>query len=312
MLRNHPQGMPLVAILMCTYNAEKYLDPQMKSFDAQTYPHWELWVSDDGSSDTTLAGLNKYVVSSSHPIHVLNGPCKGFSRNFLSLLERANPLADMYAFSDQDDVWNSDKIDRAVYWLKTIPDTVPALYCSRTELTDSDLNTIGFSPLFTKPPELKNALIQNIAGGNTMVINKAARELLLSAGNIDVPYHDWWAYLAVTAAGGSVYYDPTPALLYRQHASNVVGASGGLLSRLKRSKKIFGGQNQSWITRNLKALDQISSRIPPVEREIIRGFVQARESGFLKRVYLFLKLGLYRQSRIEDAYMLFLCILGRL
>jgi glycosyltransferase involved in cell wall biosynthesis len=286
----------LVAILMCTYNAEKYVVPQIESFYKQSHQNWELWVSDDGSSDATLSSLEVYANRKDHPLYITKGPGKGFARNFLSLLEKVNSNAAYYAFSDQDDVWNSEKLRVAVDWISTVPSTVPALYCSRTELTDADGVPTGMSPLFSKPPGFKNALTQSIAGGNTMVINDAARTLLLSAGEVNVTYHDWWMYLAISAVGGVVYYDSNAMVLYRQHASNLVGCDVGVLSRIARFRKLLEGQNQNWIDRNLDALSRIREHISPENRKSFDIFATARQSSFFKRVYLLSRLGLYRQT----------------
>ena len=88
-------------------------------------------------------------------------------------------------------------------WLQTVPRGTPALYGARTLLIDPEGAYLGRSPLFCRPPTFRNALVQNIAGGNTMVFNEAARRLLMAAGSaVQVPSHDWWLYLLTTAGGG--------------------------------------------------------------------------------------------------------------
>jgi len=72
--------------------------------------------------------------------------------------------ADYFAFSDQDDVWYLDKLRRALTWLVAVPGNIPALYCGRTELMSIDGQSYGFSPLFTRPPTFRNALVQNLGG----------------------------------------------------------------------------------------------------------------------------------------------------
>src|SRR5207253_1787714 len=99
---------------------------------------------------------------------VRNGPANGVCANFLSLATDPAIDADYFAFSDQDDVWYRDKLRRALTWLATVPGDVPALYCGRTELMSIDGRSYGLSPLFTRPPTFRNALVQNLGGGNTM------------------------------------------------------------------------------------------------------------------------------------------------
>jgi hypothetical protein len=110
---------------------------------------------------------------------------------------------------------------------------MPAVYGSRTSLIDSEGQTIGVSPLFRKPPAFANALVQNIAGGNTMVFNEPARQLLIKAGGaVDVPSHDWWLYLLATAGGGTVHYDTWCSVRYRRHERNLVGLNIGIVPRV--------------------------------------------------------------------------------
>ena len=59
--------------------------------------------------------------------------------------------ADYFAYADQDDVWEADKLERAVAWLQTVSENVPALYGSRTLLVDARNQHIGYSPLFERP-----------------------------------------------------------------------------------------------------------------------------------------------------------------
>ena len=143
----------------------------------------------------------------------------GFSSNFLTGLSDITDDFDYFAFSDQDDVWHRDKLDRAIKALGTVSVNTPALYCARTEISDAKCKqTLGFSPLFTKPPSFANALVQSISGGNTMVFNRAAKNLIVEASlNTPVVSHDWWCYQIITGAGGYVIYDPEPRLKYRQH-----------------------------------------------------------------------------------------------
>ena len=170
---------PKVAILLCTYHGQHYLAEQLDSFAAQSHSNWEVWASDDGSKDDTHAILEAYQQKwPDGRLSIHFGPAEGFAANFLSLTCKASIDADYYAYSDQDDIWEPNKLARAVEWLNTLPENIPALYCSRTRLVDSNNNEIGVSPLFAKPPSFANALMQNIGGGNTMVFNNAARNLL--------------------------------------------------------------------------------------------------------------------------------------
>ncbi|WP_122775249.1 glycosyltransferase, partial [Pseudomonas viridiflava] len=83
---------------------------------------------------------------------IFDGPCNGFAENFISFVRRPELKGDYFAFSDQDDIWFNDKLTRSVGRLESLSGKKPALYCSTTRLVDADLNVIGVSKLFTRPP----------------------------------------------------------------------------------------------------------------------------------------------------------------
>ena len=133
-----------IAILLCTYHGQHFLADQLDSFFAQTYPNWEVWASDDGSLDDTHGMLEAYQQKwGKQRLSMHTGPAQGFAANFLSLSCDADIVADYYAYSDQDDIWEADKLQRAVAWLRSVPVDTPALYCSRALLVDIDNQPIG-------------------------------------------------------------------------------------------------------------------------------------------------------------------------
>jgi len=303
-----------IAILLCTYQGEAYLAEQLDSFAAQTYSNWVVCASDDGSSDTTPQLLRDYQHRwAPGQLTIRSGPRRGFVANFLSLLCSPDLTANYYAFSDQDDVWHADKLQRAVDWLNQVPENVPALYCTRTELMDETGHTLGYSPLFTRPPSFANALVQNVAGGNTMVINNAARALLVEAGaDLDVIAHDWWVYIVVSACGGRVHYDSQPSLLYRQHGANLIGANAGLVARLRRIQMLFRGHLKAWTDQHILALAPLLPKLTPNNHRIYDRFVKARRRGLLPRVVGLKCSGIYRQTTLGNLGLLAAAISNRI
>lgn len=290
--------LPKVAILLCTYHGQRYLAEQLDSFAAQTHSNWEVWASDDGSEDDTHVILEAYRQKwPTGRLSIHSGPREGFAANFLSLTCKATIEADYYAYSDQDDVWDSDKLDRAVRWLQTIPENIPALYCSRTRLVDAENNEIGLSPLFSKSPSFANALMQNIGGGNTMVFNNSARALLRETeGNTPIVSHDWWAYMVVAGCGGKVFYDAKPTLRYRLHTTNLVGANFSWPARLKRLRMLWQGRFRNWSDSNIAALRKLESKLAPENRVILERFAKARQMSFFFRLINLKRSGIHRQT----------------
>lgn len=303
-----------VAILLCTYQGEKYVPEQLDSFDAQTYPHWKVCASDDSPDDATRRVLADYQ-SRWKPgqLAVYDGPRKGFVANFMSLICRPEVQADCYSMSDQDDIWYPEKLQRAVEWLNTIPEGVPALYCSRTELIDDLGTTLGYSPLFRRPPSFANALVQNVAGGNTMVFNNAARHLLIAAGSdIDVVAHDWWVYIVVSACGGRVHYDSQPSLRYRQHGGNLIGANAGIGARLLRIRMLFQGHLKKWSDQHITAIAPLLPQLTPENRRTFDRFTRARKRSLLPRIAGIVRSGIYRQTTLGNIGLLAAAISNRI
>lgn len=314
MLMKYKSEVPKVAILLCTFHGQRYLADQLESFAAQTHSNWEVWASDDGSKDDTHAILESYKSKwNQGRLSVHFGPAEGFVANFLSLTCRANIRADFYAYSDQDDIWEADKIQRAVDCLQAVPSHIPALYCSRTNLVDANNRSIGYSPLFTKPPSFVNALIQNIGGGNTMVFNNAARALLCEAGDdVTVVTHDWWAYMVVIGCGGRVFYDPYPSVRYRQHDSNLVGMNSGWRARMIRVRMLFQGRFREWNSLNIQALERIRSKLAPEHQASLDTFVAARDRWLLPRLFGLKQSGIHRQSFLSNVGLVIAAVFKRI
>lgn len=303
-----------VAILLCTFNGQEYLSEQLESFASQAYLHWEVWASDDGSNDGTLTVLESFQKKwGKDRLRIQSGPKKGFATNFLSLTCDTAIQASYYAYSDQDDVWEANKISRAVEWLSKIPAHVPALYCSRTRLVDADNNEVGLSPIFTRRPSFSNALVQNIGGGNTMVFNDAARKLLCEAGDdIEVVAHDRWVYLVVTACGGMVFHDTYPTIRYRQHGENLMGSNISLNAKLVRLRLLVKGSFKKWNDQYVQALQHIRPRLTSENIRILDDFGHVRNSWLLPRLIGILRCRVYRQSLLGNIGLLLAVLLKRI
>ncbi len=292
---------PRLAILLATLNGERFLARQLDSIKAQTFTGWALWVSDDHSIDRTLAILDTCRAQWGGRLTVRPGPARGFRANFLALACDASIEADYFAFCDQDDVWDADKLEVAMRWLETVPADVPALYCARTRLIDANGNALGFSPLFAKPPVFRNAIVQSIAGGNTMVFNRAARALLLEAGaDVVVQTHDWWLYILVTACGGRAYYDRVPKVGYRQHGANLVGSNASWRGRLHRACRILIGHFKVMNDCNIGALQRVRHRLSPDSLRVLDEFAAARRGGLIARVAGVRRAGVFCQTRLSN------------
>lgn len=304
---------PHVTIFLGTKNGAAYLLPQLESIASQTYKNWSLRVSDDGSSDKTQDIVRQFSRACTREVTLHDGPRLGATRNFMSMVQNPDFTGDCFAFSDQDDIWRSEKLERALNWLRTVGSETPALYCSRTELIDGSGNRRGLSTLFARHPSFQNALVQNIGGGNTMVFNGAARKLLQATGNTEVASHDWWTYQIVSGAGGAVFYDPEPSLSYRQHGQNVFGSNKSAMARARRIRMLFLNRMRTWNGLNTCALKAHSSLLTPANVATLDHFMEARQSPrALSRLQHLRQSGVYRQKFTEDVGLIFASIFNKL
>jgi glycosyltransferase involved in cell wall biosynthesis len=294
---------PIVNILLATYQGEAYLKAQLDSLAVQTYPHWRLYVSDDGSTDGTLNIVKEFSQASNNSVTIFHGPCKGVTRNFLNLIGNIvkDCDKDLYAFCDQDDVWLPEKLNVAVehFKIQTLKAAQPYLYCSATKIVDANLNFRASSQKRPKPPSFGNALVQNIASGNTMVFNGALLNLMKLIRAENVVIHDWLAYQLATGCDGMVYYDHNPHILYRQHNSNVIGSNSDLMSRFSRLQGLLGGEIKRWANQTEAAMESISQHLSSNAMEQFSFFKKIRWlSNLLIRLGIFYKSNLIRQTQI--------------
>jgi glycosyltransferase involved in cell wall biosynthesis len=291
-----------VAILLCTYNGQEFLQLQLDSFEAQTHTDWVLYVSDDGSTDSTLKIISDFAKKvGDDRVLVFKGPCKGFAANFLALIHHDEIEADYFSFADQDDVWLPKKLEVSLSWLKQQPESIPVLYCSRTVLIDAKGKVFGQSDLFSRPPSFANALVQSIGGGNTMVLNRAARNLVSAHSPEDgIVSHDWWVYILVSGNEGRIHYDPVGYVQYRQHGGNLVGMNGTWMARVKRAILLFRGRFRVWNDRHEALIKSNSGFLTKDNLILFSEFSKMRQLDFMRRVMGLKNSPLYRQTRLGN------------
>ena len=294
--------MSSVAILLCTFNGARFLPAQLSSLAHQRFTNWRLFVSDDGSIDETLTIVAQHKDRlGAAPVDIRDGPQQGFVRNFLSLACDPSIAGDYFAYCDQDDVWQPDKLSRAAAWLDTRPPHIPAMYCSRTMLIDEDGRPCGYSRAYRRTPSFRNALVQSIASGNTIVFNDAARRLLIAAGGTaKVPSHDWWTYLLTTGAGGEVHYDQIPQVQYRMHGENVIGTNAGLRNRVRRLYMLSRGPLPTLERDACRRAGAVPAAHDAENRALFDLFRASRQRGFFGRQIGFLNSGVYRQTFLDN------------
>lgn len=300
-----------IQILLATYNGGEYLSTQIESILNQTYSNWVMFISDDGSTDSTLAIIQDYCAKD-HRIRIVNKALTGQSacQNFGNMLKVAfNEEWDFVMFADQDDFWFEDKIqltlDLMIY--EENFKVLPKLIYTDFEYADEKLNpltkvTDKNSSGWTEP-NLGRLLAQNNIYGCTMMINRILAE---KANPIPIcaENHDYWLAL-VAALLGEIGHVKKRTILYRQHSNNVSGhyTNNSLKLRIQRYyrsneklEKIMKGR--------FKMAEELNNRfykdISEMNQKLLVVYADFEKKKGLERVFFCLQNGIEKNSVLQN------------
>lgn len=294
---------PSVLILLATYNGAQWLDEQLQSFADQRDVTVRVVVSDDQSTDETLEILKAW--SARLDIIVLPDAGRRFgnaNRNFMRLV-RDTPLGgtDYVCFSDQDDIWSPDKLERATRCLQA----------EQADAYSSDVLAFwedGRERVVTKsqPQRPLDHLFESAGPGCTFVFPRSSFDELRqwASANADaldeVRVHDWAIYAFGRQSGWRWVIDSVSGLAYRQHSSNEIGANVGLKSALKRFGYLLGGRYREDIIRTAKVVGHQS---PDLDRLLTLRLID--------RLALAARARMFRRKTSDAAVLAFVFLLMR-
>lgn len=234
--------MSSVAILMSTYNGERFLDKQIKSLINQKCSHdIEIYIRDDGSEDETHTIVSKW--SSYSNIHFMKSKNVGPAMSFWELFSDINIKADFYSFCDQDDIWDEDKLEVAISYLngKT------HLYACNCRIIDADDNIVQIKRRTMKPKiSLERLFVSGVTQGCAMVFTDELRNYILKQNITIIPMHDLIVNMYALSFG-DFYWDINPHFSYRFHDNNVVAnkEKKNFVSKIKKLRKWKKSKNNS-------------------------------------------------------------------
>jgi len=308
-----------IYILLGTYNGARFIGEQLRSIQAQTVSNWNLLVRDDGSQDGTLEVVADVARHDERIRCVGDGHGRlGIVGNFGELMRIAHAEgADYIFFSDQDDVWVSNKIADQLTYLKEMESRhgqkIPVLVYSDLEVVSEQLERIHPSfmcyqgLIHESHDPLRVLLTQNFVTGCATAINCPLLELAIPLP-ADVIMHDWWLALCA-AACGRIGHLPNPTLRYRQHDSNQIGAQrflammNPLSLRTRRRWKEGGRQLFKSIGQAALLSDRIVSRRATCSVEtlsLLKRFASCAQEGRFRRLWTVSQLGLRRQGVLRQ------------
>lgn len=230
-------GLKSVQVVMSTFNGEKYLNEQIDSILSQKNVDVKLYIRDDGSSDGSRKSILNYAENQN--VNYKFGENQGFVKSFLDALDSCGE-ADYYAFSDQDDVWQDDKLITAVSMLEKENPEIPLLYCSALQRVDENLNFISIQQFPGLLVSLPSMLARGRLAGCTFVFNNRLRELVKGGSKISIhSSHDSWVLLVCLSCNGKVIFDKTSHILFRRHGTNTSIDGGSFKNRLRYEFRYF-------------------------------------------------------------------------
>ena len=225
-----------VAVLLSTYNGEKYVEAQLHSILTQTYKNLVVVVRDDGSKDKTVKIIKDYMENYDN-IKLVEGKNLGFIKSFFELLKLEQ--ADYYAFADQDDVWLPNKIALAVKSLNKLDDSKPNMAFSNSDYYDVNMNFMKAGEK-GKTYSFTNSLYECVTQGMTMVINQKTKDIVLDYMPEKVFFHDWWVYM-ICSGMGNIAYDDVTTVKYRRDGKNATAEGESPFKLFMwRIKNLFG------------------------------------------------------------------------
>ena len=308
-----------VTILLATYNGEKYINHQLNSILKQSYTNWRLLIRDDHSTDNTISIIEQCKKKYPDKINILQntGNNAGSSFNFSALLEAAADKK-YIMFCDQDDEWQSDKIELTLQTMiqkeKEYGSHHPLLVFTNFQYVDESLQIIESKKHFrvNKQDNLSfsHLLANNPVYGCTMMINRVLAEKVKYIPP-EAENHDYWIAL-VASIYGNIIYLQEKTLLYRQHQKNVSGNFDNDSLKKRMQRIVLRKNNFTILSRKKKMLLKLKeiygSQMDENKRTALNDFIEMYTH---KSIFAFaknIKRGIVSQT-VSQTFLLYITML---
>ena len=303
----------MVNIIMCTYNGEKYIREQLQSIADNRVTEWNILISDDQSTDSTIQIAREFQKQYPDKIQIkVNDTKKGAIINFLSSIYQVGTTMekeDFIMLCDQDDIWNSDKIEKTESCMnnliKTYGNEMPLLVCTDVTVVDDEMKIIHESfrrmnNYQIRHLDFSHLMMENKVQGCTTMINKSLA-LMLDRLPTKTTMHDGWLALIASAFGHIAYMDEQ-TMKYRQHPDNVQG-SIAYKDDVKNKFSNLGGQRQ--IVMNTTAqisefLEIYGETVPEIVKKAAKAFATFSEQNFFTRRYNIVKYHMWKSGLLRN------------
>lgn len=297
---------PKVSVLLAAYNGISWIEEQLDSILAQQDVEVVVFVSDDQSTDGTMAWCEEFSTREPRLVVLPASPERfgGAAKNFFRLVKDVDfSDFDYICYADQDDIWLSDKLINAHHLVVA------------KDASAVSTNAVAFWPdgreqLIDKAQPLRKYDYLFEAGGpGCSYVLKVSEGLLFKKflikhwrGANEVALHDWLTYAWFRANGHRWVIDPLPSLRYRQHGGNQMGANDGLSAVFRRLRLLCSGWYRGEVHKIVHLVgpfmsdcpDAVISKSGPSRIFILRNISETRRKPMDRSVlFLSVLLGLY-------------------
>lgn len=292
----------MIDILLATYNGCEYIDTQISSIVNQNYKDWKLYIHDDGSSDTTVEKVIQWCERDSRIVFLNDGiTFHNPANHFMHLMNFSK--AEYICFSDQDDLWLENKLQRMVECFG-VSDKQPRLLVSGCYLWKTPSNEIVPKVNFNPAYSLEQFLFLNGGlQGCAMMFNSSLREIVLTQKTKYLYMHDYLISLAGFTFGKVEYLNEN-LFLYRQHERNV---SVHLeKNKVEYAKRIIKNNAVPVIyapafNTSKSFYDSFNNSIPDDRKKIFEDYFALKNKSYVKRIFilLFSKFSLGKNGKLK-------------
>ena len=285
-----------VTVLMATLNGEQYLDDQLTSLCEQLGVNVEVYVNDDGSTDKTLEILKRWE-KRGLIVSISESKGLGSTKAYFNLLKLCDDKS-LVAFCDQDDIWKKDKL---ISQILEISSDSPCMSTCMREYIDKSGEIIGKSRPLNNSPTFLSASVENIAPGNTVLLNNSAVKMVNSFEYPKAVHYDSWIYLLVSAFG-DIRFIPKHLVQYRVHSLNSVGLRKYSINRLTSSVSSYLDQIEYFAANKSIEMAQINERF-------LEKIVAFRSSNrLMAKLVLLFEIEIKRQSKVDAVIFKFMML----
>ncbi|MDE7476969.1 MAG: glycosyltransferase family 2 protein [Lachnospiraceae bacterium] len=303
----------MVKIIMCTYNGAKYIREQLQSIADNSEDNWNIFISDDQSTDTTIKIVEEY--QKKYPgkiVYKINSEKQGVIANFLnSIYEVGSQMTDQdfIMLCDQDDIWKADKIKKTLKSMKELVrihgNSIPLLVCTDATVVDDEMNVINESfrnmnHYHIKKLDLPHLMMENKVQGCTTMVNKSMA-MMLDRLPQKATMHDSWLAL-IAAVFGKLKYIDEPTMKYRQHNDNIQG-SIEYKDDVKNKFSNLGGQRQIVMNTTPQAaefLEMYGDKMPDQVKAVVKAFATLSQQSFFVRRYHIIKYHMWKSGILRN------------